>query len=151
VNLSYALAEERFRAELRAWLEANPPGPEPEQLGDWVAYGKSWQRRPSPSAQLQSSVALHDMLATARERGTARDLLAPQGLAAIVVEAHAMRYTAYRKLTRALRGEVPGHAGSIEKLHTMAATVMICREGRGPRSDGLGRAASVSKRGRARL
>ena len=45
MNLSYSPDEERFRADLRAWLEANPPGPEPEALDEWVAYGKRWQRR----------------------------------------------------------------------------------------------------------
>src|SRR4029077_8207118 len=45
VNLSYSADEERFRAELRAWLSATPPGPEPERLDEWVAYGKAWQRR----------------------------------------------------------------------------------------------------------
>src|SRR5215475_6646697 len=68
------------------------------------------------SRQLQSAVALDEMLATARARGTSREPLARQALAAAVVDAHAMRYTAYRNLTRALRGEVPGPEGSIEKL-----------------------------------
>ena len=45
MNLSYSADEERFRAELRAWLTANPPGPEPERLDEWVAYGKAWQRQ----------------------------------------------------------------------------------------------------------
>jgi alkylation response protein AidB-like acyl-CoA dehydrogenase len=45
MDLAYTPREERFRAELRAWLEANPPGPEPEPLWEWVAYGKAWQRR----------------------------------------------------------------------------------------------------------
>jgi len=45
MDLSYAPAEERFRSQLRAWLQANPPGPEPEALDAWVAYGKDWQRR----------------------------------------------------------------------------------------------------------
>jgi alkylation response protein AidB-like acyl-CoA dehydrogenase len=45
MDLSYSPAEERFRAELRTWLERNPPGPEPERLDEWVAYGKAWQRR----------------------------------------------------------------------------------------------------------
>src|SRR5262249_57183848 len=45
MNLSYTPDEERFRAELRAWLEANPAGPEPERLDEWVAYGKAWQRK----------------------------------------------------------------------------------------------------------
>jgi len=45
MDLSYTPDEERFRAELRAWLDANPPGPEPEPSDAWVAYGKRWQRR----------------------------------------------------------------------------------------------------------
>jgi alkylation response protein AidB-like acyl-CoA dehydrogenase len=45
MNLSYSPEEERFRGELRAWLAANPPGPEPEEPGAWVAYSKAWQRR----------------------------------------------------------------------------------------------------------
>jgi len=45
MDLTYTPEEERFRAELRAWLEANPPGPEPEPLDDWVRYGKGWQRK----------------------------------------------------------------------------------------------------------
>jgi alkylation response protein AidB-like acyl-CoA dehydrogenase len=45
MDLSFSPAEERFRAELRAWLSANSPGPEPAALDDWVRYGKAWQRR----------------------------------------------------------------------------------------------------------
>ena len=45
MNLSYTADEERFRAELRAWLMANPAGPEPERLDDWVAHGKAWQKK----------------------------------------------------------------------------------------------------------
>lgn len=45
MDFSYSPSEERFRADLRTWLEANPPGPEPEALAEWVAYGKAWQRR----------------------------------------------------------------------------------------------------------
>ena len=45
MNLSYTADEERFRAELRAWLEANPAGSEPERLDDWVAHGKAWQQK----------------------------------------------------------------------------------------------------------
>ncbi len=44
MDLSYSPQEERFRTELRAWLERNPPGPEPEPMDEWVAYGKRWQR-----------------------------------------------------------------------------------------------------------
>jgi alkylation response protein AidB-like acyl-CoA dehydrogenase len=44
MDLSYAPEQERFRADLRTWLKANPPGPEPAALDDWVAYGKAWQR-----------------------------------------------------------------------------------------------------------
>jgi alkylation response protein AidB-like acyl-CoA dehydrogenase len=45
MDLSYSPEEERFRAELRAWLEGNPRGREPERLDEWVAYGKAWQRK----------------------------------------------------------------------------------------------------------
>ena len=39
MDLRYTPEEERFRAELRAWLAANPPGPEPETLEEWaVSY-----------------------------------------------------------------------------------------------------------------
>src|SRR5678816_2578823 len=44
MDLSYSPAEDRFRRELRAWLQSNPPGTEPENLDDWVAYGKRWQK-----------------------------------------------------------------------------------------------------------
>src|SRR5262249_59640941 len=44
MNLSYTPDEERFRAGLRAGLEAHPAGPEPERLDEWVSYGKAWQR-----------------------------------------------------------------------------------------------------------
>jgi alkylation response protein AidB-like acyl-CoA dehydrogenase len=66
--------------------------------------------------QLQSRVALDDMLASARARGTTKDPLARQALAQSVIESRAMQYTAYRNLTAALRGGVPGPEGSIEKL-----------------------------------
>jgi len=71
--------------------------------------------------QLQSSIALIEMLETARrlrmqgEPVTQHPVLR-QKLAAAVIDSHAMRYTAYRNLTKALRGEVPGPEGSIEKL-----------------------------------
>src|SRR5437773_8309948 len=45
MDLSYSPQEEAFRAGLRAWLRENPPGPEPETLDEWVAYGKAWQRK----------------------------------------------------------------------------------------------------------
>jgi len=38
-------AERAFRLALRSWLRDNVPGPEPEDLDAWVAYGKRWQRR----------------------------------------------------------------------------------------------------------
>jgi alkylation response protein AidB-like acyl-CoA dehydrogenase len=45
MDLAFTPEEERFRAELRAWLAANPPGPQPRELEAWVEHGKSWQRR----------------------------------------------------------------------------------------------------------
>ena len=55
MNLSYTADEERFRAGLRAWLEANPAGPEPERLDDWVAHGKAWERKLSRSGDISSA------------------------------------------------------------------------------------------------
>lgn len=71
--------------------------------------------------QLQSSIALIEMLETAKhlELNGEPVLASPvlrQKLAAALIDSHAMRYTAYRNLTKALRGEVPGPEGSIEKL-----------------------------------
>ncbi len=44
MDFSYTAAEERFRLELRTWLAANAPGPEPDGDDAWVAQGKAWQR-----------------------------------------------------------------------------------------------------------
>lgn len=45
MNFSFSAQEEQFRGELRAWLERNAPGPEPEDLDAWVAHGRAWQRQ----------------------------------------------------------------------------------------------------------
>ena len=45
MDLSYSPQEEQFRTELRTWLERNPPGVAPEDLDEWVQFGKRWQRR----------------------------------------------------------------------------------------------------------
>ena len=45
MDFSYSDSEERFRTELRSWLEAHPPGGEPADPKAWVAYAKSWQRQ----------------------------------------------------------------------------------------------------------
>jgi alkylation response protein AidB-like acyl-CoA dehydrogenase len=45
MDLSYSADEERFRSELRTWLERNPAGPEPQPLDARVAHGKAWQRK----------------------------------------------------------------------------------------------------------
>jgi alkylation response protein AidB-like acyl-CoA dehydrogenase len=44
MDFSFSPAEERFRADLRGWLEVHPPGAEPAELEQWVAHGKAWQR-----------------------------------------------------------------------------------------------------------
>ena len=44
MDFSYSSDEERFRAELRAWLSAHPPGAEPSEPKAWVAFAKAWQR-----------------------------------------------------------------------------------------------------------
>jgi alkylation response protein AidB-like acyl-CoA dehydrogenase len=45
MDFSYSADEERFRGELRAWFEANPPGAEPSDPKAWVAYAKGWQKK----------------------------------------------------------------------------------------------------------
>jgi len=45
MDFAYSADEERFRAELRTWLEQHPCGPEPEDPKAWVAYAKGWQHR----------------------------------------------------------------------------------------------------------
>jgi alkylation response protein AidB-like acyl-CoA dehydrogenase len=72
------------------------------------------------SRQLQSRVALNDLLSLARRHPAAapaaRQPLLRQRLAAAYIDSEAMKYTALRNLTKALRGGVPGPEGSIEKL-----------------------------------
>src|SRR5437773_1049577 len=44
-GVTYTPAEEAFRAELRAWLEANlPRAPAPEDEGEWRGFQRAWQR-----------------------------------------------------------------------------------------------------------
>ena len=45
MDFSYSADEERFRGELRAWLQTNPPGTEPSDPKAWVAYAKGWQKK----------------------------------------------------------------------------------------------------------
>ena len=73
------------------------------------------------SRQLQSRVALMEMLETAERqerhgRRATADPLVRQALAAAYIDAEAMRFLAYRNLSKVLRGGVPGPEGSIEKL-----------------------------------
>jgi alkylation response protein AidB-like acyl-CoA dehydrogenase len=73
------------------------------------------------SRQLQSRVALDEMLELARRherdgRRASADPLVRQALARSYVDAEAMRFLAYRNLTKVLRGGVPGPEGSLEKL-----------------------------------
>jgi alkylation response protein AidB-like acyl-CoA dehydrogenase len=45
VDLSLSPSEEQFRDEVRAWLEDNHPGQEPEGLDAVVEFRRDWQRR----------------------------------------------------------------------------------------------------------
>jgi alkylation response protein AidB-like acyl-CoA dehydrogenase len=45
MDFSYSPEEDRFRTELRGWLESHRPAPEPEDPKAWVAYAKGWQRQ----------------------------------------------------------------------------------------------------------
>jgi alkylation response protein AidB-like acyl-CoA dehydrogenase len=44
VDLTLSPAEERFRDELRAWLHANHPGPDPEGADEVFEHRRQWQR-----------------------------------------------------------------------------------------------------------
>lgn len=73
------------------------------------------------SRQLQSSAALADMITFARDwkHGALpplKDSLVRQQLAEAYIESTCIKYTAYRSLTKTLRGGVPGPEGSVEKL-----------------------------------
>ncbi len=73
------------------------------------------------SRQLQSSIALQELLGLARRQAragapAARDPLVRQRLAQAWIESQAMKHTALRNLSRVLRGGVPGPEGSVEKL-----------------------------------
>ncbi|MEW6268802.1 MAG: acyl-CoA dehydrogenase [Thermodesulfobacteriota bacterium] len=65
--------------------------------------------------QLQSRTALDEMLASLGER-TRRDPVKRDRFASAFIEREIIRLTAYRGLTRQLRGHAPGPEGSIEKL-----------------------------------
>jgi alkylation response protein AidB-like acyl-CoA dehydrogenase len=43
MDLSLSPSEREFRDEVRAWLEANHPGPEPEGLAEVMAFRREWQ------------------------------------------------------------------------------------------------------------
>jgi alkylation response protein AidB-like acyl-CoA dehydrogenase len=46
MDLTLSPSEEEFRDEVRAWLQANHPGPEPEGgLDEVMAFRRDWQRR----------------------------------------------------------------------------------------------------------
>jgi alkylation response protein AidB-like acyl-CoA dehydrogenase len=67
--------------------------------------------------QLQSRVALEELMRFARERrGSTGDPVVAQRVAQAYIESQALRFTSLRHLTRQLCGEPPGPEGSIEKL-----------------------------------
>ena len=71
--------------------------------------------------QLQSRTALTDMLSLARHwqvdgRPATQNRLLRQQLAQALIESDVIKFTAYRSLTKTLRGGIPGPEGSMEKL-----------------------------------
>jgi len=71
--------------------------------------------------QLQSRVALNDMIRFAREFDTraavpARDPILRQRVAQAYIDSEALRLTALRHLSKQLKGNPPGPEGSMEKL-----------------------------------
>ena len=45
MDLTFSESETAFREELRAWLQANDPGPEPTDEGQNYGWRRDWQRR----------------------------------------------------------------------------------------------------------
>src|SRR4051794_9046687 len=45
MDLTPTVAEQAFRADIRAWLEANGPGPAPADEDDAFAFRRAWQRK----------------------------------------------------------------------------------------------------------
>ncbi len=43
MDLTLSPNEEKFRDEVRAWLEANHPGPEPDDFDEIIAFRREWQ------------------------------------------------------------------------------------------------------------
>ncbi len=43
MDLTRSPSEEELRDEVRTWLEANHPGPEPEELDEVIAFRREWQ------------------------------------------------------------------------------------------------------------
>ncbi len=71
--------------------------------------------------QLQSRVALQDLIAFCKEYGpdgtpASKDPLVRQRLARSYIESHALRLTSLRHLTKQLKGSPPGPEGSMEKV-----------------------------------
>jgi hypothetical protein len=117
------------------------------------------------SRQLQSKVALDEMLDGARRRTkdgkpATADPLVRQALSQAYIESEAMRFLAYRNLTKVLRGGVPGPEGSIEKLfwsemyqrqldtraRSSARTRSSCATRRTPSTTAAGRTSSSTRR-----
>jgi alkylation response protein AidB-like acyl-CoA dehydrogenase len=65
-------------------------------------------------------IALGQLIELARERGVADDPLIRQRIAALLIEAEALRLNAWRGLTQIMKTGVPGPEGSLPKLQWSA-------------------------------
>nr|MBA2523970.1 acyl-CoA dehydrogenase [Solirubrobacterales bacterium] len=45
MDLTLSPSELELRDEIRAWLEANDPGPEPDELDQVIPFRREWQRK----------------------------------------------------------------------------------------------------------
>ena len=45
MDLTLSPSEEQLRDEVRSWLEANHPGPEPDELDEVIPFRQEWQRK----------------------------------------------------------------------------------------------------------
>ncbi len=69
------------------------------------------------SLQVGVQIALHEVLALARDRGLLDDPVVRQRLAQLQIECEVLRLNAYRGLSATMRTGVPGPEGSLGKWH----------------------------------
>ena len=68
MDLTLTPEEERFRAELRSWLENNHPGPEPAGAEESIKFRRGWQQRMQEAREKKDLLAESAFKMLERER-----------------------------------------------------------------------------------